>query len=292
MLDDRFLRDKTAEGFDRVFGTKVDGARAILAAPRSGLRFVVLFGSVSGVFGNRGQCDYAAANDALDALARTPRRPHGCRVVSIDWGPWGGGGMVSPELEREYARRGIGLVDPDDGVLALLARDRRARRGPGPGGGHAGRRPRRSPRPSSTPPPATTSSAASPPVTEPARCAEPRRRHRHRRAWPALFPGARRPRRPSGPTSAPASTPPPRCRPSRWDPVFFDPDANGADRFYCRRGGFVDDLATFDPLAFGIMPVAVDGAEPDQLLALAAAAAALADAGDPHERVAPDRGRR
>ena len=28
--------------------------------------------------------------------------------------------MVSPELEREYARRGIGLVSPDDGVMALL----------------------------------------------------------------------------------------------------------------------------------------------------------------------------
>jgi acyl transferase domain-containing protein/phosphopantetheinyl transferase (holo-ACP synthase) len=73
----------------------------------------------------------------------------------------------------------------------------------------------------------------------------------------------------------------------RWDPVFFDADAKEADRFYCRRGGFVDDLATFDPLAFGIMPNAVDSVEPDQLLALAAASAALADAGDPHERTDP-----
>jgi acyl transferase domain-containing protein/phosphopantetheinyl transferase (holo-ACP synthase) len=73
----------------------------------------------------------------------------------------------------------------------------------------------------------------------------------------------------------------------RWDPVFFDPDAKEADRFYCRRGGFVDDLATFDPLAFGIMPNAVDAVEPDQLLALAAASAALADAGNPHERTDP-----
>ena len=74
---------------------------------------------------------------------------------------------------------------------------------------------------------------------------------------------------------------------SRLDPVFFDADAKGADRFYCRRGGFVDDLATFDPLAFGIMPNAVDSVEPDQLLALAAAAAALTDAGGAHERVDP-----
>jgi acyl transferase domain-containing protein/phosphopantetheinyl transferase (holo-ACP synthase) len=70
----------------------------------------------------------------------------------------------------------------------------------------------------------------------------------------------------------------------RWDPVFFDADAKGADRFYVRRGGFVDAFATFDPLAFGIMPNAVDAIEPDQLLALAAADAALRDAGSPLDR--------
>lgn len=120
VLDDHFLRDKKAEGFDRVFGTKVDGARAILERTHLGMRFVVLFGSISGVVGNRGQTDYAAANDALDALARHHDGLGECRVLSIDWGPWAGGGMVSPELEREYERRGIGLVDPDDGVMAIL----------------------------------------------------------------------------------------------------------------------------------------------------------------------------
>src|SRR5699024_9019592 len=69
---------------------------------------------------NKGQVDYAAANDALDTLARATDGRHGCRVLSLDWGPWAGGGMVSPELEREYARRGIGLLDPTDGVRALL----------------------------------------------------------------------------------------------------------------------------------------------------------------------------
>ncbi|WP_084337723.1 type I polyketide synthase [Actinomadura oligospora] len=67
----------------------------------------------------------------------------------------------------------------------------------------------------------------------------------------------------------------------RWDPeVYYAPGAAAApDRFYCRRGGFVDELADFDPTRFGIMPAAVDGTEPDQLLALRAAAEAIADAG-------------
>jgi len=81
----------------------------------------VFFGSVSGVFGNRGQVDYSAANDALDDLAARFDGAGERRVISIDWGPWAGTGMVSPELEREYARRGVGLIDPDEGVRALLA---------------------------------------------------------------------------------------------------------------------------------------------------------------------------
>jgi acyl transferase domain-containing protein len=68
--------------------------------------------------------------------------------------------------------------------------------------------------------------------------------------------------------------------PDRWDPdVYFHPDQSADDRFYCRRGGFIDDLADFDPARFGIMPSAVEGTEPDQLLMLRAAAEAIADCG-------------
>ncbi|MDQ3761217.1 MAG: polyketide synthase dehydratase domain-containing protein [Actinomycetota bacterium] len=68
---------------------------------------------------------------------------------------------------------------------------------------------------------------------------------------------------------------------TRWDPSYYDPGATASrrgDRLYCRRGGFVQE-ATFDPTRFGIMPLAVPGTEPDQLLALHAATEALADAG-------------
>ncbi|WP_327250792.1 polyketide synthase [Streptomyces sp. NBC_01244] len=83
--------------------------------------------------------------------------------------------------------------------------------------------------------------------------------------------------------------------PGRWDPeVYYDPGgATGpvsGDRFYCRRGGFVDGLAAFDPTRFGIMPATVEGAEPDQMLALHATAEAIADAGG-ESRLPADRSR-
>ncbi|MEA2900796.1 MAG: hypothetical protein QOH36_683 [Actinomycetota bacterium] len=126
VCEDGLLATKSPESFARVFETKVAGAVALADAlpADADLRFLALFGSVSGVYGNRGQCDYAAANDALDTLARVWRHRLGhARVVSVDWGPWSaaGGGMVSASLEAEYARRGLTTIDPDEGVAALLA---------------------------------------------------------------------------------------------------------------------------------------------------------------------------
>ena len=51
------------------------------------------------------------------------------------------------------------------------------------------------------------------------------------------------------------------------------------DEVYCRRGGFVDEFAEVDATRFGIMPSSVHGTEPDQLIALQVATAAVADAG-------------
>ncbi len=68
----------------------------------------------------------------------------------------------------------------------------------------------------------------------------------------------------------------------RLDPAYHDPEgwrSPASDRIYAWRGGFVDDLAVFDPLRFGVMPMAVPHAEPDQLMALQIAADAIEDAG-------------
>lgn len=66
---------------------------------------------------------------------------------------------------------------------------------------------------------------------------------------------------------------------ARWDASFYEPDSRAVDRFYCRRGGFIDDIASFDPVTFGVMPKAADAAEPDQLLMLKIGLEALRDAG-------------
>jgi acyl transferase domain-containing protein/phosphopantetheinyl transferase len=67
--------------------------------------------------------------------------------------------------------------------------------------------------------------------------------------------------------------------PGAWDAdVYYDPSFEDTDKTYCRRGGYLGSLTTFDPLAHGIPPVSVGG-EPDQWLALQLATDALADTG-------------
>jgi len=127
VIEDRLVADKDPASFHRVYSTKVDGARAMLSAldelPERPA-FTVFFGSIAGALGNRGQIDYAAANDALDSIGAAWSKASSARALTVHWGPWApdtsNPGMVSPELGREYARRGIKLIAPSAGTTALL----------------------------------------------------------------------------------------------------------------------------------------------------------------------------
>jgi len=80
--------------------------------------------------------------------------------------------------------------------------------------------------------------------------------------------------------------------PEDWETEhFYDPDSNDQDndRTYSKRGGYLRDLAQFDPLKYGVMPNSVDGGEPAQFLALRVAHEALTDAG--YGKDLPDRQR-
>ncbi|WP_437308298.1 SDR family NAD(P)-dependent oxidoreductase [Sorangium sp. So ce388] len=121
VLADKLIAEKTVEQLDRVFNTKVDGLRALLGATASDpLKAIVLFSSIAARSGNKGQCDYAMANEVLNkvAAAEAARRP-GCRVKSLGWGPWQGG-MVNAALEAHFAQLGVPLIPLAAGARMLI----------------------------------------------------------------------------------------------------------------------------------------------------------------------------
>ena len=130
VIEDRLVRDKELGSLRRVLATKAGAALTLAERLRpEGLRFLVLFSSVSARFGNRGQADYAAASEVLNKLAQQLDRRWDARVVAINWGPWAGTGMVSPEVARQFAERGVALIPPDVGCARLDEELRRGRKG-------------------------------------------------------------------------------------------------------------------------------------------------------------------
>jgi NAD(P)-dependent dehydrogenase (short-subunit alcohol dehydrogenase family) len=120
VIEDKLLEDKAPDSFDRVLDTKVVSAFVLSRKLQpDSLKFLVFFSSVSGRFGNRGQGDYAAANEVLNKLAVCLDRQWQGRVVSINWGPWEQTGMVSAEVQRQFAERGVQMITPQAGWRAL-----------------------------------------------------------------------------------------------------------------------------------------------------------------------------
>ncbi len=121
VLADALLGSQTDEQFDRVFGTKVDGLRHLLAATASDpLEILIVFSSVAGRLGNSAQGAYAMANEVLSSVAANERVRRGsdCLVRSLAWGPWAGG-MVTPGLARLFEKAGIEMIALDSGAEAL-----------------------------------------------------------------------------------------------------------------------------------------------------------------------------
>jgi len=120
VLADRYLADKTLEQFDNVYSTKVAGLRSLLLATAPDeLKFLALFSSSTARYGRKGQADYAAANEVLNKMAQRYQLDHpGCRVISVNWGPWAGG-MVTAPLQKVFADEGVGLIPLDAGAEYL-----------------------------------------------------------------------------------------------------------------------------------------------------------------------------
>ncbi|MDQ0688007.1 acyl transferase domain-containing protein/acyl carrier protein [Streptomyces achromogenes] len=111
--------DIDAAGVRRVVGAKAWGAVYLDELTRGwDLSAFVVFSSIAGVWGSGGQGAYAAANAWADAVVES-RRGRGLVGVSVGWGPWAGGGMVSGEGAVELGRRGLRVMDPGRALVGL-----------------------------------------------------------------------------------------------------------------------------------------------------------------------------
>jgi NAD(P)-dependent dehydrogenase (short-subunit alcohol dehydrogenase family) len=130
IIEDKLLEDKSWESFDRVFGTKTESAFILIRKLRpETLKFLVFFSSVAGRFGSRGQADYTAANEVYNKLAVYLDQKWPGRVLAINWGPWKSAGMASPEVQRQFAERGVGLISPAAGARSFDLELHRGRKG-------------------------------------------------------------------------------------------------------------------------------------------------------------------
>ena len=158
VLADGILANLAPSQIRRVLAPKIASLACLL--PATALQPAasqLLFSSVAALLGSPGQANYSAANALLDAMAEAaqaqvwswmlgwskfsrrllcvplaqlalathPPLPilQGVSAVSVQWGAWAGGGMVSQDRSTalRVERMGMGLVGPAAGLAALQA---------------------------------------------------------------------------------------------------------------------------------------------------------------------------
>jgi acyl carrier protein len=127
VLDDAPLAALNRDRMKSVIGPKALGAWFLHQATRDmKLDCFVMFSSVSSIFGNPAQGNYAAANAFLDSLAHH-RRALGLPALTINWGVLGGEGYVARnERVAEFlSKQGISELSPGE-VVSIVESSLRA----------------------------------------------------------------------------------------------------------------------------------------------------------------------
>ncbi|QYK68214.1 type I polyketide synthase [Paenibacillus sp. S02] len=126
IIQDNYIIKKTSLEFRAVLAPKVAGLVNLDQASKDiALDFFILFSSGSGVGGNAGQSDYAAANAFMDAYAwyrntLVSSIERTGKTLSINWPLWKDGGM-RPDQETEKAMQKVGMyaMRTETGMSAL-----------------------------------------------------------------------------------------------------------------------------------------------------------------------------
>ncbi len=120
-LVDKLIEKKSESDFETVVSPKVDGLENMLnCVDMRRIRFLVLFSSIVGFYGNVGQSDYAIANEILNKSAYLLKRKYpDCHVIAINWGPWDSG-MVTPELKKVFEARNVEVIPTEVGARVLV----------------------------------------------------------------------------------------------------------------------------------------------------------------------------
>ncbi len=125
VLDDGVIESLDSERLARVMTPKVDAAINLhqLTAQLELSEFI-LYSSISGVLGNAGQANYAAANAFLDALAHH-RHTQGLPALSLAWGAWetatAMAGTLSDADRSRLQRLGIAALSDAHGLELIDA---------------------------------------------------------------------------------------------------------------------------------------------------------------------------
>ena len=120
-IQDGPLLTKTSSVVEDVFTPKIHGTQVLHELfPDGSLDFLVLFSSTSTVTAPAGQVDYVAANEYLNAYAKS-RAGDKTRVLALNWGIWNEVGMAANALAERTGEHPPAPTEPTDVPLLDLA---------------------------------------------------------------------------------------------------------------------------------------------------------------------------
>jgi NADP-dependent 3-hydroxy acid dehydrogenase YdfG len=121
VLLDRSLRNMDEERFARALAAKVNvSVHLAQVFSQESPDFVMYFSGLQSFGKMPGQSNYAAGCTFKDAHARALSEAWNCPVKVMNWGYWGGVGIVaSKEYRARMEQAGIGSIEPQEGIQAL-----------------------------------------------------------------------------------------------------------------------------------------------------------------------------